>query len=314
MRGRPLALPLSIVGLAAAALPTAATTQVVPKGFTADAALDAGLKVPIDARVYRWTAGQSEPILPPAGGFMCVLTGLSGNFAGGGEHIVLGIEADAKDARWTLMGTSGQAQLSAAVTCVPKNRFTPAMLDASSITQGPAPYLVSTSCNVRRTATTYPLATTALFLRELAGAWRGGGEQVRLAGSSMQVGGCSGHAGASMGAIGFPGPVQYLSNVGRGPLSAAATMTMTVSEPNNTGAAADLFSASASGRALVPYDRALCGFVGLAGKLQGYGESVSLEARMVSGIRMWWLDIKSAAKPSYLSASVRCIARDQRPA
>lgn len=317
-KGRPAPIPLNPPVAAPTAQPitigskSVGETGVVPKGFTQDAALVAGLKMPLDARVYHWMAGQSEPVLPPSASFICVLTGVSGNFAGGGEHVILGIEADTKEARWVVTGTSGQKELSVAVTCVSKNRFTPGMLDPASIKQGPGPYHLATTCNVDRVKTGYPSATTALFIRELAGAWRGGGEQVRIVNADMMLGGCSGGVGASAGAIGFPGPVQYLSVSGRTPIAAKATLSMSVTDPNNGGGASALFSVSSDGRALVPYDRALCGLVGLAGKFQGYGERVSLEPRTVNGIKMWWLELKSSAKPSYLSTMVRCIARDQR--
>ena len=292
----------------------AANGPAVPAGFNTTAALDAGLKIPLDAKTYTWTAGQTEPVLPSAKSFLCVLTGITGNLAGGGEHLILGVEANKPNPNWTIMGTSGQSELAATVTCVNKNRFTPGMLNPDTIQQAPGPYKLATSCNVERMTTGYAGLTYALFIRELAGAWRGGGEQVRIVNSDMMVGGCSGNVGASIVAFRFVsgGPVKFLSPFGRAPLNKNSTMSMMIDQPNNIGGTSDLFSASANSRSLVPYDKALCGFVSLSGRLQGYGESVALAPRMVSGVMMWTLEMKSAANPTFLSASVRCIARDQR--
>lgn len=292
----------------------AAPGPAVPSGFNTDAALDAGLKMPLEAKVYTWTAAQAEPILPPAKSFLCVLTGLTGNLAGGGEHLVLGVEANKPNPNWTIMGTSGQPQLSATVTCVNKNRFTPGMLNPDAIGHSPGPYKLATTCNVERINTGYAGQSHALFIREVSGAWRGGGEQVRIVNADMMVGGCSGNVGASVVAFHFisGGPVKYLSPFGRAPLNKNSIMAMAINQPNNTGSVSDLFSANVSSRSLVPYDKALCGFVSLSGKFQGYGESVALVPRMVSGVKMWSLELKSAAVPTSLSAGVRCIARDQR--
>lgn len=121
--GRPPPIKISPSGLSTAR-PGGRALPPIKLPNPNNAKFDAALAEPFAPQVFQWQAGAPPNVLVPAATHICLLTGISGDFAGSGERIALYVDNGAPGGpRWTLNGTSGQPQLRATATCVAKAKF-----------------------------------------------------------------------------------------------------------------------------------------------------------------------------------------------
>lgn len=93
--------------------PFAAIAMAIPAVMLADRAQDptATLAKP---RVVRWSHGDSAIRLLPADKSFCYVSGIGGNFEGGGESVRIWVD----DGTWWVGGYSCQPSLWVEVTCI----------------------------------------------------------------------------------------------------------------------------------------------------------------------------------------------------
>jgi len=286
------------------------------------------LKQPLAAKSYQWTAGQPPIIMDPLSTHICLITGVGGNFAGAGERIVLDVDQGAAGgARWTLGGTSGQAQLRVTATCAAKTKFVPAVIGdgkffggTNNLTGQKLPHHMNGGCadHIANDGTEAP--RNAHFIAEMAGRWRGAGERLAVTRQgkigAIQVNGCSGFVDGSLIALRTSGTpaAKYQTKTARTSSEGLATFAL-LKQNEKAGwslpflPVGEPFQVANPDSDLVPYNSALCGFVYLSGKFQGYGEGVDIVAAPNG---YWRLTVSNAANGGYVSAAVRCFARDQR--
>lgn len=278
--------------------------------------IDVALNMPMKLSVYQWTVNQQPVLMQPLATHICLLTGVSGNFAGGGEHVTVGVDKGAAGgSRWVLSGTSGQSELRATATCAPKSAFTPVMKGGAAHVWSLVPG-VNTSCNMNLTYTKLKQPDQpALFIRDMAGKWRGGGEALAVAKNNDALANwaCSGYVSGALSAFSFDGggPIKWLTNSGRTATLANSVFRMKVEGGKDSFApfgGGDAFQGTSGEQLKIPANAALCGFVRIAGKFQGYGE----RAELVQKDGMWSIELQSQASQSYVDVAVRCLARDQR--
>lgn len=284
--------------------------------------IDAALKQPLNPQRWDWVLGNQNKAVSPSGPNICLLTSVGGKFAGAGEHIVLDVDPNtAGGPRWTIGGTSGQNELRAAVTCARKDKFTPGFMDNQSIGyQSVTPHLHA-SCNAFAFGAGLSGQGNALFIREIAGKWSGGGEAVvasqNSAAGATVMNACSGNVVGGLAAIKFngSGPVKWYSRGGRTTNVNAATFRSIMKWENSSefwGSWGPADLTMGGDYRLIPVDKGLCGIVGIRGPFNGYGETIDILPKVIDGVNMWTLNISNAKQNSLLDVAVRCIARDQR--
>lgn len=287
------------------------------------------LKAPLKITSFSWAAGGMTVVpMEPVATHICLLTEVSGNFAGGGERV--GIEVDnaaVGGPRWVIKGNSGQPALRASASCARKDQFTPGMWSPKNVRTGTLPIFIDKTCGPTP-HNIFKGDDTAGFVRDLAGRFRGGGEALMIGTGAMgntalHVAACSGYVGAgalmlSFGGLGpdgkkgFGGTIKYYGLNGRTTQIADATM----SYQSGTGTpkswslfGGDIFVA-ASAPPTIPVDKALCGIVAIGGKFEGYGERVRITP--VGGNWVPEVITGSSSSGGIVRGSFRCIARDQR--
>jgi hypothetical protein len=285
-------------------------------GVDVNKMIDVALKMPLQPSVYQWQAGQPAVQLQPAATHICVLTGVSGKFRGGGERVELAVDmAAAGGPRYMLSGNSGQAQLRANAVCVRKDRFTPAMTGGDAkVTHAHEPLMVHMGCSTARKVFTKPGPDYAHVVREFGGKFDGLGDFVRTAGNSLYVSGCAGYVGGSASAIHMidSGPVKYLGPTGRTTNDLVARYYATLDNPAPGQEKVTPMSIDGGNRLLVPASDALCGLAEVGGRFLGYGEAAEIVMTTYNGALWWKAQISNAQAGSGVTMAVRCIARDQR--
>lgn len=323
-------LPTALHGQGTAGA-TAAVTAPAAQGLGIDfdkMAVEA-LKAPLKTTTFTWASGGMASVTAePVATHICLLTEVSGNFAGGGERITLDIDKSAPGgARWVIRGVSGQPALRASITCARKDQFTPGMWSPNNVRTGMLPLFLDTACGPTL-HNAFKGDDTAGFLREVVGKFRGGGEGLMLGAGTMgntalHVAACSGYVGGSPmmlafgglgpdGKKGFGGVMKYYGANGRTTQIAEATMSYqeTLAKlPWLDLGGGDRFTGQLA-FPKIPVDKALCGIVAFGGKFEGYGERVSITPK--GGV--WVPDVASSAGRAggVVAGSFRCIARDQR--
>lgn len=292
--------------------------------------IDAGLKLPLNPTTFSWSAGMGSVLMEKAATHICLLTEVTGNFAGAGEHIVLRVNQTAPGGwTWELSGTSGQPQLRATATCAKKDRFTPGMFSLSNVGAAFPPLSVETGCGPMVRASGMNGDGNAFFVREMVGKFRGGGESLTVVpngttSQGLRIGACSGNAGGALVGItmqkggatgkdptamaGFGGALKYQGPGGRTVQTANATWVISDSMGESSLFGGATFRAASTVNPLIPVNQGLCGIVMVGGKFQGYGERVAVKQ---SGGN-WVPDVSTIAEGSSIYAAFRCIARDQR--
>lgn len=292
--------------------------------------IDAGLKLPLNPTTFSWSAGMGSVLMESSVTHICLLTEVTGNFAGPGEHIVLRVNQTAQGgARWELSGTSGQPQLRASATCARKDRFTPGIFSNSNVGAAFPPLSVDTGCGPVMHASGMNGDDNAFFIREMVGKFRGGGESLTVApngttSSGLRVGACSGNAGGALLGItmrtggatgnnqvemgGYGGALKYQGPGGRTVQTANATWVISDSMSSSSIFGGATFRAASAVNPLIPVNQGLCGIVMVGGKFQGFGERVAVKQ---SGGN-WVPDVSTIAEGSSIYGAFRCIARDQR--
>lgn len=289
--------------------------------------LDVALNTPLKVTTFAWAVGIGDVQMEPTATHICLLTEVAGNFSGS-EHVYLRINKNAPGGpRYVLGGASKQAQLKAAATCARKDQFTPGMVSPKFMGFVELPVGIDSGCGPVQYGGMVG-DDSAVFIREMAGKFRGGNDGVDLGISSngsvgMRTSACSGWAGGAVGGItfgglgpeskwGFGGVVKYYGKNGRTTQTAVATWSVTAesSKPPLGGVfGGDIFTAADDrSKVMVPVNKALCGIVMIRGKFQGFGEFVRISA--VNG--NWKADSGTQAEPGLVNAAFRCIARDQR--
>ena len=283
---------------------------------------DATWKQPLQPATTSWKVGEPLKLLDPVATHVCLLTGISGNFAGGGERVVVGIDKNASGgARWYISGSSGQAELRATATCVAKAKFVPAVLNTSRLASYKLDHHMNGACADHIAASGWGYDKYAHFISEVAGKWRGGGEQLAVVRTGQNLGairvnGCSGFVDGAVTALGnfAPGAIAryWTANGNTGTPENATFARLSQNAKSSWLPGGEPFIAMDNGTPLAPVDQAICGIVYLSGKMQGYGESVDIEQKPVLGKMYWKVRLSNLADGGYLSTAVRCFARDQR--
>lgn len=290
-----------------------------------DAAFASALQQPLQPLLFDWRGGQPPLVLPSLATHMCMLTGISGKLAGGGEKISLQIDRGASGGpRWVLIGHA-QQPLVATVACAARAKFVPMMQHPERAHERVYPERVFSGCppSLQLLANT-PTPQHALFLSTIGGRFAGGGEalvatsqngQGRLHGEA-----CSGYvvgAVTSFGSSDVPA-VKFRTVTSRTTNVTQATFVASETVPQ-AGWVDSLIGADQTARVwgepvwLSPVDDALCGLVSIRGKFDGFGERAGISIQTRDDGRPWWrLQVESAAQGSVIAASARCIARDQR--
>jgi hypothetical protein len=325
----------TVAGAIVIAAPIAGKVEAQPGTPIPKSQLDANnarmaqtLAQPLAPNVYQWTAGEPPVLMDPVSTHICLLTGVAGDFAGGGERVILGIDQQAAGGpRWGLAGTSGQGpEVRATATCVAKTKFVPAVLNPSFLTETRHPMVQHGACGPQNTRTNRAVATNAHFIAEMGGKFRGGGEVVAVgrqgtSGTTL-LRACSGYVrgGAVSINTNFLGrPALYQTRTARTGNLGAATFVYNQQNADSSfldgvlGAGPPFISGESSIR-LVPVNSAICGFVSIAGRFQGLGEALDIVAvNGPGGVRYWQLNVSNPSAGGYIAAAVRCYARDQRP-
>lgn len=293
----------------------------------ADKMVTEALKYPLKTTTFTWASGGMASVsMEPVATHICLLTEVSGNFAGGGERVALDIDKKAPGGpRWVIKGVSSQPALRASATCARKDQFTPGMYSANNVRVATLPLFLDTTCGPTK-HNAFKSQDTAGFVREMVGKFRGGGEGLLIAPATMgntglHIAACSGYVGGSPlliafggtgpdGKKGFGGTFKYYGRYGATTQMADATWSfVTFKLPNGLfGSSGETFITEGADQPLIPADKALCGIVGVSGKLQGYGERV----RVYQSGGSWRADIKTSGPGSQVAGAIRCIARDQR--
>lgn len=284
--------------------PVANGQGIFPKGWTDDEALTKGLELDYPVTTFGWGSGSPPRQMEPVSSHICLISYVSGNFAGAAERVAIEVDGGStKGPRWILTGTSGQSSLSIGAICVPKSAFTSGMLDANGIQQSRFPALENGSCGIKPTAYN-PTPSTALFIRSIAGRFRGGGEVVSVIdspGRGIGIGACSGYVGGALQSVAMQGPekVWYFSPGGRTTTRSIATFSGVA-----TTQGAKYFD-------MVSTRKAICGLTSISGKFENGGDSVSLTTRQQGNKPVWAISLITK-NGGYLAASFTCLARDQR--
>lgn len=297
--------------------PTSAGAQTL-SGVDMNQMIDAGLKLKMQPQVFQWTFGQAPQQMAPVATHICLLTGVSGNFAGSGEHIVVQIDnAAAGGPRYTLSGTSGQAQLRASAVCVKKDRFTPGMLGNEKVTHAAQQFQLNSSCNDARFAIGNKGPEYAHFVRDMVGRFDSEDDRIRTVttadSASTYMKACSGYVGGAASAIRMIGSGQfkYYGPNGRTTSVSAATFNAWSTKQPNWQKVQPANTWVSGAYYLAPAEQALCGLTSLAGPFSGYGEGVEIVMVQRDGA-LWWAAQVGNLGVGTVAMSARCIARDQR--
>jgi hypothetical protein len=273
--------------------------------------------------------GIGDVLMEPTKTHICLVTEIAGNFAGA-EHVYMRIKKDAPGGpRYILGGSGGQKELKVSATCARKDRFTPGMFSDTNVGYVELPLGIDTGCGPVQYAG-MGQDNAGLFVREMAGKFRGGGEAVDMGvhgngTTGMRVSACSGWAGGAIGGVtfgnplsktpaseGFGGAFKYYGRNGRTVQHEPATWRAKSYMGGGAGWLFELIDGDYFGYGaddpLVPVDKALCGLVMIGGKFQGFGEAVRIYQKNGN----WHVYASTQAANGVLNAAVRCIARDQR--
>lgn len=289
------------------------------------------LNKPLVTTTYHWQVGMNPVQLPPAATHICLLTKLAGNFAGAGERIALYIDSGAAGGpRWTLNGTSGQSELMGEATCAAKVQFVPAVNKPSELVAIAYDHHVNGGCGNHIVQMPDPADTHAFFISGVGGKFRGGGESITAfrqgKNGAIKVNGCSGYVDGTLLSIGDTSVAKAMFRTGSARVPAGSRNTnfgASMSGPKSesflhvlgdmftfqTGADLSVDTVTPGNTVMVPQNEALCGIVGIVGKLQGYGEEITI---LKSG-GYWKLHVNEQGEDASLAAVSRCFARDQRP-
>ncbi len=300
--------------------PAKKTDGMVGTIGTQDQMFAAVLKLPLAPSVYTWKVGDAPPLMPTIKTHICVLSGVSGNFNSGEDRVTLEIDYGATGgARWRLSGTSSTPELRGAAICVSKAKFIPAALTGDQMVATPTPHHMNGACAPHIPIVGQNYLKRAYFISQMAGKWRGAGELLAVtmnAGKpAIRVDGCSGFVDGALTAYEDTtvSMVKYRANTERTTNTGKATFVLGQANPGGNLFAGDPFFVTGSDRWLVPMDEAVCGFVSITGKFQGYGESADIVGAKNPDGRLWWkLQLGNQALGGVVNAAIRCYARDQR--
>lgn len=284
-------------------------------GVDFDKMIDAALKLPLDPVDFTWTSGDKPIYMGPADSMICVLTRVSGNFAGGAEHVLIDLKKLPNgQVMWRLSGTSAAGHIQAGAACVKKDRFTTAMVGNEKIFPAPLPTKSYGGCDEHRFKSELDGPNVAHFLGEVAGKFRGGGDSVKVGGSSVYVYGCSGYAAGSAIAVQMngSGPVKYIGPKGKTASFAAATFEGWSNKYDNWEKVQPAETWVEGAKWLPAVDGSLCGLTAIAGNLGDHNHLVAIvREKHPDGHTYWKLNVANSSV-GIVRARVRCLARDQR--
>ena len=258
---------------------------------------------------YVWNQGDPPRRLEPVSRYVCVLTGVSGHFQGGGEKVLLRAQEGGEDPHWILEGASQQKGVRATAVCYSKGAFLTEGTDrAHSTSIGRA--VPGSGCRTANVPVAFPNA--ASYISGMSGNFAGGGEMITINHrphliSILNVSSCQPF---------LAGFAQYFRAGSRD-----TTRRGFFWGPNNTRAAVhvagEYAAASSQGPAMVrmaPVENAMCYFTRLGGKFRGGGEAAEIVPESNSlGMKVWTLRVRSLqAQPHGVFASARCYSLNQR--
>lgn len=294
-------------------------------GVDTNQMLNVALNMPLNPTTYSWAMGIGDVLMEPTKTHICLVTEIAGNFAGA-EHVYMRIKKDAPGGpRYILGGSGGQKELKVSATCARNDRFTPGMFSDTNVGYVELPLGIDTGCGPVQYAG-MGQDNAGLFVREMAGKFRGGGEAVDMGvhgngTTGMRVSACSGWAGGAIGGVtfgnplsktpaseGFGGTFKYYGRNGRTAQHAPATWQLTDSRGESSFFGGDAFKTAAPQQPLIAVDGGLCGIVMVSGKFQGFGEVV----RIIAQNGNWVASVQTLASGGVINGAFRCIARDQR--
>jgi|GEM_PF-3608920 len=282
------------------------------------------LSQPLKTTTYVWAKGNAPLRLPLAETHICVVTRITGKFAGYGERVALKIDTGATGgARWLLEGASGQPDMLIEATCAEKQQFVAERVMRINMDAKVSGPVNSSLCEARMSALKDG-PNRAYFLSGIAGKFQGDGEGVSLASPDnnglMTTQACSGAVEGWAVSFAIAGKVpkyrmkdKLTTDWKIATYALASTLEDKSSFLDFLGGGEAFTAPNEQQAFLAPVDEALCGLTGLKGKLQGYGEDAAI--RQVTGTdgRKWWmLYVNTSAKGQTLSIAARCLARDQR--
>jgi hypothetical protein len=280
---------------------------------------------PLQPSVYTWTAHSAPTILPRVDTHICLLSEVSGLFQGGGERVQLSVDKGAAGGpQWVLRGNARSGEVRARAVCAERAKFVPLPGQPGTHVASERPERVFSGCDVQTQLTQkngYP--ALGPFLSTVGGKLAGGGEAVTANVTSektpvLQGKGCSGYVVGAVtlhGDKGWP-MLRYRTLANRTiDLKAATFATYWYDKPDAVQSLFGLSGKVTSGGDvwMTPVDEALCGLTMVSGKFRGYGESIEIDQARNDDGRMWWrLRAFAVGSSSFIAASARCIARDQR--
>jgi hypothetical protein len=251
---------------------------------------------------FRWTAPQARFAIRELSTYLCVLTRVSGAFAGGGESVVLSHDNDF----WYIGGSSSPSFVSAEVYCFRRSGLTnPAGASyVSDIFGTSSPGYPFNRCLGAVSTPTWG-GDSAFALTGLSGKFEGGGERIKaiqapdLGASQLSAETCTTQPITAFGYAFFfqPGiPATFEGPSGeRGDASAIPQISAV---GNNSYAV------------LAPVGQSFCYFTEIAGAFHGAGEAVQIRPERIGAVDYWVL--RTASQAGYIAASARCVSRDQR--
>jgi hypothetical protein len=283
-----------------------ATGGADPEGAT-EAANEA-VGAPWEIGPLAWNQGDGVLPLRPLATHVCVLTRVTGRLGGGGESVALTHD----DSFWYLNGSSQQSGVGAEAWCFPRSGIT--ANDSSSgvspefkLSALNNPPLVSSRCLGALSRGAYG-GDSATAISKVQGQFNGGGELVSISQSTdtvtaslISASACS-PAGVTGSAISFWfGP----------------TKLAVFSDPvGNHGTSTQIPELSASGNGgyaiLAPVGKSICYLTRVKGGFFGTGEFAQIRKERIGTIDYWVMRTGQGGASSYVAASARCYARDQR--
>ena len=257
---------------------------------------------------FQWAQGQPALALESANTHVCVLSGVSGHFAGTGEMVKVTIGANNT---WVLDGFSQQSGVSGEALCFPKAGFTgnsSAHLNSDEAIAGAfsrGKHSPGGGCQQGQAA--LGVGSDFAFVEGMQGEMAGAGEfSAALQSPSQNTESllraqiCTAGIYQTFGRFlrvnrVFTMPAQF---VGSGGLTGDVNAVPEFSIGGNL---------ASDGVVMAPTDRAMCALTEVTGKFFGGGESVRIRA---AG-SVWVMMTAKGAGSNFVAAKARCFARNQ---
>jgi len=261
---------------------------------------------------WTWSSNQRTRPLPPVASNVCVLTRVSGKFAGTGEAVQLTDDGT----NWLLQGFSHQSGVSAEAYCFPRDKFVGGGTRVSS--EYALDVFTLNQCSGVFEESLYA-ADAFSFLTGLQGRMQGSGEweHVQQALSPDIPSALQGHI-CSSGTI-LNSEFEEFTAFARSFRVGAHTSRLALFS-NRDGVPSDANTrpeyvaggnVSSDVAVLAPTSDAMCGLTSIQGAFAGDDESVQIRHEFVRGAEHWVLRTTKGAGSNFVLAGARCYSRTQ---